>query len=342
MGLKISGLTALTGASTATVDVLAIVDTSAVETKQISIAELLTGLGLAGPFVVQGSSAAIKTTIQTVESGIRKGGQIVWTGKASDMTAQLGQYDYGWEFLFTPGATATVAESSIVTFGVPKWFGIRSSLAGIGPILSVRDNLDALDLNFRMNKDTKYGEIYVGNTQGDDALVTGSTSLGLKFGVASDSGAGTYTTTFPFVIPGDGNFPYFTLGVSLKLPGAGSPRILFANDNASLGNLYFPGGTGDAWLNAFAGIMFGTGSTIVESNERMRITSGGLVGIGGTPNAAALLDVASTTLGFLPPRMTTAQRDLISTPPAGLVIYNTTTNKLNVRAAAAWEAVTSA
>jgi hypothetical protein len=75
--------------------------------------------------------------------------------------------------------------------------------------------------------------------------------------------------------------------------------------------------------------------------ERMRIDSAGNVGIGTTANAAALLDVSSTTKGFLPPRMTGAQRDAISTPPAGLMVYNTTTNKLNFYNGSAWEAVTS-
>jgi hypothetical protein len=74
----------------------------------------------------------------------------------------------------------------------------------------------------------------------------------------------------------------------------------------------------------------------------MVIDSSGNVGIGTTsPNAAALLDVTSTTKGFLPPRMTTVQRDAITTPPAGLMIYNTTTNKLNFYNGSAWEAVTS-
>lgn len=55
-----------------------------------------------------------------------------------------------------------------------------------------------------------------------------------------------------------------------------------------------------------------------------------------TPNAAAQLQVDSTTRGFLPPRMTTTQRDAIATPPDGLMLYNSTTNKLQVRAAGAW------
>jgi hypothetical protein len=44
----------------------------------------------------------------------------------------------------------------------------------------------------------------------------------------------------------------------------------------------------------------------------------------------------------MPPRMTTTQRDAIASPTAGMVVYNSTTGKLNVRGAAAWEAVTSA
>lgn len=66
------------------------------------------------------------------------------------------------------------------------------------------------------------------------------------------------------------------------------------------------------------------------------------VGIGTTtPDADAILDLTSTTKAFLPPRMTSTQRDAIPTPTAGMVIYNATTNKLNVYTTA-WEAVTSA
>jgi hypothetical protein len=39
------------------------------------------------------------------------------------------------------------------------------------------------------------------------------------------------------------------------------------------------------------------------------------------------LVVESTTSGFLPPRMTTTQRDAIASPAAGFIIYNTTANK---------------
>jgi len=68
----------------------------------------------------------------------------------------------------------------------------------------------------------------------------------------------------------------------------------------------------------------------------------GAVGVGGAPAGSAALTVTSTTQGLLFPRMTEVQRDAIATPAAGLVVYNTTTGKLNLRVAAAWEAITSA
>ena len=61
------------------------------------------------------------------------------------------------------------------------------------------------------------------------------------------------------------------------------------------------------------------------------------VGIGtATPDASAKLDVSSTTQGFLPPRMTTVQRNAIASPANGLTIYNTTINAFQVYNGTAW------
>ena len=77
-------------------------------------------------------------------------------------------------------------------------------------------------------------------------------------------------------------------------------------------------------------------------SEQMRITSGGNVGIGTTsPGASALLDLSSTTQGFLSPRMTTVQRDAIASPATGLLIYNTTTNEYNLYNGTSWTIVGS-
>ena len=50
----------------------------------------------------------------------------------------------------------------------------------------------------------------------------------------------------------------------------------------------------------------------------------GAAGIGTTaPDASSLLEIKSTTKGFLPPRMTLAQRNAIASPATGLFIYQT-------------------
>ena len=54
----------------------------------------------------------------------------------------------------------------------------------------------------------------------------------------------------------------------------------------------------------------------------------GRTGFIGSRESSASLQVDSTTQGFLPPRMTTTQKNAIASPAAGLVVYDSTTNKL--------------
>jgi len=57
-------------------------------------------------------------------------------------------------------------------------------------------------------------------------------------------------------------------------------------------------------------------------------TFGAGLSVGAALNASAILQADSTTKGFLPPRMTTTQKNAIASPAAGLVVYDSTTNKL--------------
>jgi len=57
-------------------------------------------------------------------------------------------------------------------------------------------------------------------------------------------------------------------------------------------------------------------------------TFGAGLSIGASLDASAILQADSTTKGFLPPRMTTTQKNAIATPAAGLIVYDSTTNKL--------------
>jgi hypothetical protein len=57
----------------------------------------------------------------------------------------------------------------------------------------------------------------------------------------------------------------------------------------------------------------------------------GQVGIGTTtPDNSSALDISSTNKGLLVPRLTTSERDLIVSPAAGLMIFNTTINDCQI------------
>jgi len=77
--------------------------------------------------------------------------------------------------------------------------------------------------------------------------------------------------------------------------------------------------------------------TMFQSTGNLLLQNGGTF----TDVASSILTLESTTKGFLPPRMTTTQKNAIASPASGLVVYDTTLGKLCVRGAAAWETITS-
>lgn len=63
---------------------------------------------------------------------------------------------------------------------------------------------------------------------------------------------------------------------------------------------------------------------------------------GSAPSSSAMLDVKSSDKGFLPPRLTTFQRNSISLPEKGLVIFNTDCNDLQFYNGGGWTPVGNA
>ena len=60
---------------------------------------------------------------------------------------------------------------------------------------------------------------------------------------------------------------------------------------------------------------------------------------GNPSDNSAMLDVKSTTRGFLPPRMTTLEMNAILSPATGLLVYNTTVNSLYWFDGSAWKRI---
>ena len=105
---------------------------------------------------------------------------------------------------------------------------------------------------------------------------------------------------------------------------------------------------GSAYITAYDAI----GNVVIRAsnngNRSIALTglgANGAVLIGNITTAngtqySAILQADSTAQGFLPPRMTTAQKVAIATPAAGLIVYDTTLNKLCLYTTA-WETITS-
>jgi hypothetical protein len=151
--------------------------------------------------------------------------------------------------------------------------------------------------------------LYVNNT------AESGSNVGSDFAIRAYNDAGTLLTTPVFIKRSTGNVGINTLTGTAKLQVVGS------------------------------GSTSATTSLLVQNSAAsnlMSVLDNGNVGIGtNAPNASAVLQADSTTKGFLPPRMTTAEKNAIATPAAGLMVYDTTLNKLCVRTATAWETITS-
>lgn len=107
--------------------------------------------------------------------------------------------------------------------------------------------------------------------------------------------------------------------------GGDGESFLYLGDHSNVSRTYIKGGR--------SGHLRFTTESVTDA---MSILNNGNVGIGtATPNASAKLDITSTTGAVLFPRMNTTQRGAL-TPVDGMVIYNTTDSKLQVRAGGAW------
>ena len=56
----------------------------------------------------------------------------------------------------------------------------------------------------------------------------------------------------------------------------------------------------------------------------------GINGTGASPDPSAMLDISATDKGVLIPRLTTTQRNAISTPATGLAVYDTDLDRIYI------------
>jgi hypothetical protein len=180
----------------------------------------------------------------------------------------------------------------------------------------------------------------------------------IDFRLADDSGYANINTGVIFGYTAGGSpMVRFKLGEISGGQGIstrdGQFSIGFTDANQNAGVRFLATGSGVSYIDGWSeGTTKATNYRVVfgsRINNTGTSITGSTTAENGTPfvfgfdvhDASAIVQINSTTRGFLPPRMTTTQKNAITTPATGLVLYDSTLNKLCVYTGSAWETITS-
>lgn len=133
-------------------------------------------------------------------------------------------------------------------------------------------------------------------------------------------------------------------GLSIRAQNPGGVSALSLQNNGEAGGASLTWQDGELAISSNSFIDLRAVRVVCDSTDYVNIVGpfGGVVSDTAldSPAGDAILTVISTTLGFRPPSMSTAQKNAIPAGP-GLLVFDTDLNKLCVFGAAAWETVTS-
>jgi hypothetical protein len=213
----------------------------------------------------------------------------------------------------------SVYSSSTLRFGVTGFGGIT---APGGLIISSTSDLNTTRLRLGTSSSTAPINIQAQSGNADTIVLKASNGVD-QFIIKNATGNVLINTTT------DAGFKLDVNGTA-RVSGAVTGTSFTATSN---GTSYNIGATnvldkGDGVRINYAS---GAGKVTIFSNVSgggMSLHNSGNVSIGSTATeeTSAVLNVPSTTKGFLPPRMTTTQRNAIASPAAGLIVYDTTLN----------------
>ena len=249
---------------------------------------------------------------------------------------------------------ATIGFTDSLIYDNGSNIGIGTSTPSYKLNLYAGNNLYNIGTNNAFAANTNY---FIGHGLNDGFTPANITA---KIGFVSDAGVGQFSNAITFYtsptvlsispldvsvermrITNSGNVGIGTSSPTDKLTVEGD--IKFGTGTAAVETIRSAAGGNMLSYNPVASVLeIGGGYINVD-------TANGIVNMQYSPvvigaalsHPSAKLEVVSTNQGILFPRMTTTQKNAISSPAAGLVIYDTTLNKLCVRAASAWQTITS-
>jgi hypothetical protein len=228
-------------------------------------------------------------------------------------------------FRLDVNGTARVQSNLTVTKGASNFITFDANANGSAPYIQGFFS-GSFDGRIRMNQGQNVGRITIASGF-DVHNQTASSFAGFYAGsIAITNGLLGITSTGAFQT--EINISYSNAGagvISFRENGVADRGIIgYVNGSAAL----------QIRVNGATNTSNGTLSTLFFSS--------GNVGIGtSTDVASSILTLASTTKGFLMPRMTTTERNAISSPATGLIVYDTTDNEFDYYNGTAWVGIRS-
>ncbi len=225
-----------------------------------------------------------------------------------------------FEVLGNAWINAPASTDAILSIGNPsrRW-DVKALQSGAYYQVAYNNGMIGQSIDFQ-------GNVAFGNvaTLGARLGIKGSGSTSATTSLLVQNSAGTQTLK----IQDDGTS---TIGTSGS--GIFTVNSLYGFINMSGGYLGYGFSATEAWT-------YRNGSNVSQfkiGTTGNAIFNGTLsLGNGSDPVASAQVEITSTTRGFLPPRMTTTQKNAIASPAAGLVVYDSTTNKLQCYNGSTW------
>jgi hypothetical protein len=193
-----------------------------------------------------------------------------------------------------------------------------------------------------------FNQIGGNTTISSNLFRNGSLELGARLGIR---GSGSTSATTSLLVQNSSGTAALQINDGLQIGLYSNTQISFnssATPGTNSGFRLLTLGSGKTYLDGWSdgttkaqnyAIIIGSRVNNVSSN-----ITGSTTAENGTPvifgsdvvDASAQVQINSTTRGFLPPRMTTTQKNAIASPATGLVLYDSTTNKLQCYNGSTW------
>jgi hypothetical protein len=286
---------------------------SAAAAAQVGTSTLLTGL----PTLVNTPISATDTILQAFA---KSQGQI--NARVSG-TIATGQVAFGTDANTVGGDNGLFWDNTNKRLGVggsPGAFILDiNGTSRVQGALTINNNASNQQVTIESNRGTGSSNTCIFEMRNINAT---SNKVQVSFGGGTVASGYGRTFSFGVDIGGIGARDFFVYNGATT----NTPFIITPNDRVIIGN---------------TGISYSDLGYRLDVNGTARVQSTLKVGAATATNASSVLDLESTTRGFLPPRMTTTEKNAIASPAVGLVVYDTTLNKLSVRGALTWETVTS-